>query len=225
MNDFAVISEGFTDHAVLKNVLLGWFKGQPVEPFIKQVQPDVDATGESAWQQSGGWENVLKSLREKKHYEALERSKYLIIQIDSDVSQHANYGVPQSENGSELEPVEMVERVASFLRGIIGPKDCEFYGDKIIFAICVHEIECWLLPLWDPERADKCKGCLKALNRALSKADQDGINPQGKTSRPYEAASKGYRKRADLLEKGRQNPSLAIFLDELDRRQIQLVEV
>jgi hypothetical protein len=222
MNEIAVVSEGVTDYAVLKNVLLGWFKGQPAEPFLKPYQPNPTAQGESAWQEFGGWENVLRYLRERKHRDALEYADYLVIQIDSDESQHPNYGVPQLENGRPLEPGEMAEKVAAHLRNIIGPDDCDFYGERIIFAICVREIECWLLPLWDKARAGKCEGCLKALNTALAKAGETVINPHGKTSRPYEAAFKKYQKQSVLLDKGRQNPSLALFLDELGRRNIQL---
>jgi hypothetical protein len=53
MNEFAIVSEGVTDYAVLKNILLGWFKGQDAEPFLKPYQPDPTAEGESSWQAFG----------------------------------------------------------------------------------------------------------------------------------------------------------------------------
>jgi len=78
MNEFAIVSEGVTDYAVLKNILLGWFKGQDAEPFLKPYQPDPTAEGESAWQEFGNWENVIKYLAEKKHRDALEFADFLI---------------------------------------------------------------------------------------------------------------------------------------------------
>ena len=67
MNEFAIVSEGVTDYAVLKSILFGWFKEQDAEPFLKPYQPDPTAEGESSWQEFGNWENVLKYLEEKKH--------------------------------------------------------------------------------------------------------------------------------------------------------------
>lgn len=222
MNEFAIVSEGVTDFWVLKNILIGWFKPQQVEPFLKPYQPDPDAEGNSSWQQFGNWENVLRYLREKKHRDALEFADYLIVQIDTDQSEHPNFGVPQQEAGTPLDPLVMVERVSGFLSAVIGEEDIKFYGDRIILAICVREIECWLLPLWDPQRAAKCEGCLDTLNRALSRANAPTINPQDKSARVYDLVSKEYRKTKTLSESGPLNPSLKVFLSELDRRKIAL---
>lgn len=219
MNEFAIVSEGVTDYAVLKNILLGWFKGQEAEPFLKPYQPDPNAEGESTWQEFGNWENVLKYLREKKHRDALEHADFLIVQIDTDQSEHVNFGVSQREDNRPLEPPAMVAKVAAKLQEVIGPEDVAFYGDKIIFAICVREIECWLLPLWDPAKATKCEGCMAAMDRALGKKNQAPLN---KDQKRYEAASKEYAKRKVLLAAGPKNPSLSIFLEELERRNIVL---
>lgn len=222
MNEFAVVSEGVTDYAVLKNILLGWFKEQDAEPFLKPYQPDPTADGESAWQQYGNWENVLRYLREKKHRDALEFADFLIVQIDTDKSEHENFGVSQRGNNQPLEPPVLFGKVMEKLQEIIGAEDVAFYGDRIIFAICVREIECWLLPLWDSEKASKCEGCLNALDRALSKADEPILDTNPKQSRRYENASKGYRKLQVLLAEGPKNPSLKLFLDQLGSRNIRL---
>jgi hypothetical protein len=221
MNAFAIVTEGITDYEVLKNILLGWFRDQEIEPVFNLYQPNPTATGDNAWQQFGCWENVLKYLEQGKHRDALEYADYLVVQIDTDQSEHVNFGVSQRENNQPLEPHDMVERVVARLREIIGGIDVACYGDRIIFAICVREIECWILPLWDPQKADKCEGCTIAMDRALSKANQATLN---KDPRRYAAASRGYRRRSDLLEDGSKNPSLKIFLGELERRQIVLSE-
>ena len=221
--DFALACEGMTDHTILKNILLGYFKGQSREPLVLPMQPDSDATGEDVWQQFGNWENVFRYLREQKHREALQFNKYLIVQVDTDESEHANYGVPQQEHGQPLSPEAMVRRVVKKLRKIIGCEDCAAYGDRLIFAICVRDIECWLLPLWEQgNKATKTTGCLQTLNAALAQQNQPTINPNNKRVPPYDNASRGYRKRADLLSEAPKNPSLAIFLDELNTRQIIL---
>lgn len=222
MNEFAVVSEGVTDFHVLKNVLLGWFKDQNAEPFLKPYQPDPSADGQSTWQKHGTWENVIRYLKEKKYYAALEHADFLLVQIDSDMSEHPNFGVPQHDGGRPFEPPIMVQQIAAKLREVIGESDLKFYGERIIFAICVREIECWLLPLWDNQKASKCEGCTDTLNRALSRQNERCINPERKEPRHYDEISKGYKKRKTLLEDGRLNPSLAIFLNELERRCIVL---
>ncbi len=219
MNEFSIVTEGVTDYAVLKNILNGWFRDQGAEPVLNAVQPDPNATGDSLGQVFGNWENVIQFLVAKKHRDALEYSEFLIIQLDTDQSEHVNFGVSQRENNTQLEPLAMVEKVADKLRETIGPEDISFYGDRIIFAICVREIECWLRPLWDTTKAAKCEGCTKAVNHGLSKANQAPLN---KDPRRYEAASKEYSKRKVLLAEGRKSPSLKIFIEELNRRSIVL---
>lgn len=116
----------------------------------------------------------------------------------------------------------MVSRITEFLKAVIGADDVNFYGDRIIFAICVREIECWLLPLWDDQKATKCEGCLDTLNRALSKANEQIINPYNKSASVFSDISKGYKKRKTLMEQGILNPSLECFLAELSQRNIKL---
>jgi hypothetical protein len=222
MNEFAIVSEGFTDYAVLKNVLIGWFKDQDQEPILNPAQPNPTAEGESSWQQFGNWENVLRFLEEKKHRDALEYAEYLVVQIDTDASERSGFDVPQREDNEQLEPLAMIDRVADRLRGIIGQSDLEFYQNRIIFAICVREIECWLLPLWDSARAGKCEGCLNALDHALTRAGKHILGTEPKESRRYEEASKEYKKRKVLLAEGPKSPSLGVFLQELERRKIVL---
>ena len=223
-SDFSLVCEGVTDHAVLKNILLGYFKDQPREPRFTQRQPDRDATGESEWRKFGNWENVFRYLREGLHRDALEFNEYLVIQVDTDASQHPNYGVPHQEAGQTLPPEVMVERVGIKLREIIGPEDCASYDQRLIFAICVHNLECWLLPLWETgNKMAKTTGCLNTLNSALARKNEPAINPDDKKVSPYHNASSGYRKRKDLLAEGPKNPSLKIFLDDLETRKIKLV--
>lgn len=133
----------------------------------------------------------------------------------TDQSEHVNFGVNQQENGEVLEPPALVSKVAGKLREIIGPEDLASYGDKIIFAICVREIECWLLPLWDTAKASKREGCANAVDRALGKK---GEAPLNKDPERYRSASKEYSRHKELLAKGPKNPSLKLFLEELKSR-------
>jgi len=93
--------------------------------------------------------------------------------------------------------------------------------DQIIFAIAVHSIECWLLPLYytNQTRA-KTKNCLDTLNRQLKKADGFSINPSQKNPRYYETISKKYCKHKTLVSLYKANPSLRIFVEAIEARNI-----
>src|SRR5437773_5622904 len=92
MGDFALVCEGVTDYAVLKNILIGCFQGQSEQkPVINQVQPDVSLAAEE-WQQHGGWSQVLRYLENKLYRKAFQTNRYLLLQIDTDVA--AEYGIP-----------------------------------------------------------------------------------------------------------------------------------
>ena len=206
---FAIAAEGKTDFPVLKNILIGKFKSEGIEPVVNRHHPEEEGFG--------NWENVFRYLREAKHRDALENADYLIVQIDTDAADHQNFGVPPREDGQELDDSQIVLRVTAKLQSLICEEDIEFYGGRIIFAICVRELECWLLPLWDTAKAAKTMGCFAALNAALARADEPAINPEAKKPLRYDAISKGYRKKTDLEKEGSRNPSLKIFLTELER--------
>jgi hypothetical protein len=87
----------------------------------------------------------------------------------------------------------------------------------------VRDIECWVLPLWETgNKAAKTTGCLPTLNAALARSNATPINPHEKRAPAYDQASAGYRKRSVLLAEGIKNPSLAVFLREMDARAIVL---
>jgi hypothetical protein len=90
-------------------------------------------------------------------------------------------------------------------------------------------MECWVLPLWFSDaHAEKITGCVVALGscqnlrQQLSQKRFRWIRPEEKDMRSYDEASRGYRKPRALYDQGRKNPSLAIFLNELDRRGLVL---
>ena len=64
-------------------------------------------------------------------------------------------------------------------------------------------------------------GC-PSLRGELTKKKFRWIRAEEKDVRSYDEASRGYRKRSILLAEGRKNPSLALFLDDLDRRGLVL---
>ena len=91
------------------------------------------------------------------------------------------------------------------------------FSERIIFAITVHTIECWLLPLYyDDANKSKFKGCLDRLNLALNR--REGFTISAKTPEYYDSISRKYLKQKTLMSKYGDNPSFKIFIEELVKK-------
>lgn len=223
MDDFALVGEGPTDFPVLENILIGYFKPQRA-PVINWDHPNPQA--EAA---HGGWTLLLQYLRDKRFRDAFQLNRFLVVQVDTDITQEIGFDVPHHDENGPLPVGELVNRVIQRLREEIGKPDWEVFGERFIFAIAVDEIECWVLPLWfEDAHAEKVTGCIgtlgacQSLRKELTQQKLRWIRPEEKVVRSYDLASRGYRKPKALHEKGRLNPSLAHFLEDLDRRKLVL---
>ncbi len=210
---------------MIKSVVLGCFSEDEEEPDVTYQQPLRDRTGLGAKPEPGGWTLVLEYLRLGKHLDALQFNDYLIVHIDTDVCEEPGYDVPRIEDGRALTPRELVDRVVAKLTGIIGAEVYARHKERFLFAVAVHGIECWLLPLLFPNKksahAAKIAGCLATANEELRKKNLPllGKGPKGAESKDpdaYLAASRPYRKRVKLLEHHERNPSLQIFVEHVE---------
>jgi len=118
----------------------------------------------------------------------------------------------------------LIEKVIEKLRDAIGE---DFYSQnqqKIVFAISVHSIECWLLPLYytDKKKA-KYINCLKTLNDKIFKKHKFTIDKNAKNPKYYREISKQYGKHKVLMQHYQDNPSLKTFIEEIQSRNIQIV--
>lgn len=205
---FGIIAEGVTDQYVIENILLGYFESAE-EPAIVAVQPPPGG--------AGGWGQVFRSLERGDHEGALQfGSDYVVIHIDTDVSQERGFDVPWRDGERELPVEELVARVTERLRSFISPAFYAANHGRILFAVAVHQIECWLLPLlYEDNRSAKSTGCLDAADRELRRRGMRPLASRDKDKRAYDEASAGYRKRKRLLALQDGNPSLKLFLAQL----------
>jgi hypothetical protein len=222
MASFAIIAEGVTDQAVLENILQGYFDADE-ELVVNHVQPPRDATAKGGGPAPGGWTLVFRSLRAGDHRKALQLNDYVIVHIDTDVSEEAGYDVShRAADGRPLRPEELVEQVKIKLIAAMDPEFCARNAGRIIFAIAVDSIECWLLPLlYEGEAAKKAKitGCAEAADRKLRRMNRPPLSiAGGKNLSSYERVSRDYARRRKLMEHRGENPSLRVFVDNLAPR-------
>ncbi len=218
MPSFGFITEGKTDQIVIGNILSGYFNTPDLDfrPFL----PLLDETDKKK-ENFSNWKLVLDYCHSDKFKEAFQFIDYLIVQIDTDTCEERHYDISKLEAGRELPPEELVEKVSLKLQELIGKDFYTNYSKQIIFAISVHEIECWLLPLYYTDnKKKKHKGCLATLNQALCRTENFRISDSNKNPDYYEIISRKYSKKRTLMSKYQDNPSLKIFIEEIEKREI-----
>jgi hypothetical protein len=205
MVSFALVTEGITDQAVLEAILCGYYEE---EPYINPLQPLRDATDESRQSGFGGWGQVLEYCGSDDLQDALLVNDYLIIQIDTDRAE--DFGVPLTDGGRDRPEIDIIDGVREVLVSKLGDDFYQEFQDQVLFAISVHSLECWLLPLHasTPKASSQTKSCANRLGRAARiKLDKD--------YQVYKNLSKGYGKKA-AIETARQcNESFHVFLSSL----------
>jgi hypothetical protein len=123
----------------------------------------------------------------------------------------------QDENGKLLTPEQLIEKVIDKFRSDIGEDFYDQNASRIIFAIAVHSIECWLLPLCLPEKKAEIDDCMNILKRDLT-------NFQPKDHKYYQEISMEYANKSSLLKLYPENPSLKIFIEQLASKNIEISE-
>lgn len=214
---FGLLCEGVRDQAVIEQVLLGYFADQPGQPDIRPVfPPEVARKADEV----GGWTVLKGLLLAGQHRKALQFVDYLVVHVDTDVCEDLGFDVPR-----ERDPDALRSAVIARVSGWLGDDFMASHGDRVIFAIAVDGIECWLLPLLETRSAKQGKttGCLGAANEALKRVGRHALknSPDGPV-RPYRDAASPYRKQKTLRKLGPKNPSLAAFLADLDARAIEI---
>lgn len=212
MASFALITEGITDQVAISAVLYGLYDE---EPEIRPVQPLRDATDEARQGNRAGWEKVFEYCSLDDFAAVFATNDYVIIQVDTDVCGHPNFPVALVDENGDRSPAVLVEEVKSFIDAKIAPAILATHGARIFYAISVHSLECWLLPLHAATAGDRrrTKNCASHLDRALARK---GIGFK-KDYRTYTILTKPLERSAGIEAVGRHNESFAIFLASLPR--------
>ncbi len=214
---FALITEGASDHWIIRHIVEKYFKGTNL--FFRQIQPQMVNAKQSS---GGGWPEVLKYCkRDDDLREIFNTNDFMIIQIDTDQSQTKPFSISHTKPDNTSKSIdELHYDVLEKLRGLINPEILKEFADKILFAICIHSIECWLLPVfYIDNHKTKTQNCLETLNVAFRKKDIHIITPKNKNEpigkRAYESALKNWKRKHDILNSAKHNIGFKRFIDSL----------
>lgn len=212
MPTFGLIAEGVTDHVVLENILIGYFND--FDLVVRQLQPLRDATDELKG--FGNWYNVFEYCKSSVFKDAFIQNDYFVIQIDTDCAHEKHYDVPPVHGESTEQFIErVIAKFEGLFRDSFGDEFYESHKERILFAIAVDEIECWLLPLYyNDNNRSSTKNCLFKLNREVAKKNKKLIIiPDNKDFDVYDKLSKPYMKQKMLNTSYPQNPSFNYFME------------
>jgi len=210
---FGLITEGITDQIVIENILCGFYKDyEDLDEEIQSLEPPRDETDiKQAYSEFGiGWSAIFNYLSESRFRDDVLNSEYIIIQIDTDIAEEFGCSLNQSVE-------EIIKSVIEKIVEKIDSKEL-FYEEnreKIIFAISVHSLECWILPLYESNKKEKIIGCEDKLKKAITKVSKK-LKVE-KNYNNYDKLSQKFLKQKNLIKIASQNSSLQIFINRLPK--------
>lgn len=226
LNIFGLACEGATDHATIAAILCGYFNCRNLDSEITKLQPHICRATQKQLD-FGGWEMLLKYLKSETFRSEIEQVNYVIVQLDTDISESklgVAYSVAQEGmDNRELSPVELVHAVIEKLITTINDGEAGFYqqySKQIVFAICVHSLECWLHAYYNDNIRGKSKirGCFEELKSLMAKKNIEiGLSKEFKDYKVYEKLSKDLKKRKNVDVVIEKDPSFYIFTQSLEK--------
>ena len=163
---FAVIAEGPSDFVILRHILAAYFADPDI--VVNQLQPAVDDTTRQS--SSGGWYEVFRYIGSGKFIGSFEHAGFVIVQIDTDVCEEPHFAVSRRHADGRARTAD--EILTSTIQRLIDEITAPVYQKfkhRILFAVAIDSIECWLLPLYySDKRREKQVNCINSLNAALN---------------------------------------------------------
>lgn len=211
---FGLICEGPTDFHVLKHIIHAYFN----DAEIRDIQPVLDARQlRTAEDEFGGWELVAGYLKTDQFEVTVENTDFIVVQIDTDVCEHSNFGVSpinladtDHDGFYEKIKLKMIEWMDNYEAGTY-----DYYKDKIIFAISVHSLECWLFAYHAPKKNNKIQGCDTALQRHFQAKEGFTFHIEKKDVYQYIEHAKPFKDERNHKQISKRSESFKIFVDRL----------
>lgn len=166
MASIALICEGASEVKMLTYIVTRYLGDEIV---VNAIQPTLTQKGRQA--NEGGWLEVLNHCNDETINAVFATNDYLVIQIDTDACTQANYNVNvYDENNRKVADDILYDRVKNRLLKDLTTETQTKYAHRILFAICINETECWLLPLYyenDTKKRCATTNCIYILNQRL----------------------------------------------------------
>ena len=210
-----IVSEGVSDFWVLRHIITRYLKDQDL--WVLPLNPKQTKDGKQDG--PGGWGLVMKYLEDKGKklmVEALKEDfEYIVVQIDTDVCEE--YGVKHDLTDMGVFWQNVCDNLSNRLSE-------DFDRSKLIFAICIDEIECWLIPFVDTNKknCESTNRCVNIVNKNIKGKelfiDADNKNSDGAKD-AYDYILKQKKKPKDIKECSVHNYGFTKFIEQLDKME------
>ncbi len=213
---FGLACEGPTDQIVIENILCGYFDNPDLGEHITELQPPFDESDQKHG--DGGWPLLFKYLASTRFRDDVFNTDYVILQIDSDIAE--KIPVPHRDNnGNELAAELLITNIQTqLIASINSGANCfyEIHAEKILFAICVHSLECWLVAHHGEQ--NPIHDCFEVLKTV----DFPKHIRVAKKRRNYDQLSEPFSDRQTLIATAMKDQSLNAFLQSLENIEFSL---
>lgn len=219
MFKFSIAGEGITDQVTIENILCGFFENEDLDGEIKYSQPLFDES-DNKQKGFGNWTMLLEYLEHPRFRRDTLNCAYIVVQVDTDIANEKGFDVSQyDEQNQPLAPDVLIANVIGKLIDTIEIGEQGFYQEnahRIVFAISVHSLECWLYAHYNKKLLKKPKitGCYNALSRLLQFDEKNYGH--------YKEISKPFKKRKNIDAVATKDASFRIFLQALEKVEINL---
>jgi hypothetical protein len=207
---FGLACEGVTDQITLENILCGYFENPDLDEHITELQPAFDETDQKQGD-GGGWPMLLKYLASARFRDDVLNTEFIVLQIDSDIAN--KLGITHKDsNGNDLPPEIIIGHFKNKLVASINVDSAQFYeahAHKILFAICVHSLECWLVS--HHAEYTVIHNCFETLKTII---DQNIVRV-AKKHKNYNQLSKPFLQRENIDVAAEKDASFRIFIQSL----------
>ncbi|ELV8694246.1 hypothetical protein QNE54_000960 [Vibrio fluvialis] len=221
---FGLACEGPSDQITLEHMLLGVFE-ELNDDDIAHVQPMFDKSDDPSKRKPGSWERLLEYLTTTRFKDDVAVHDFLIVHIDTDIARHVNANIKvDDEHGNRLADVDIVNNtIARLIAQINRSEDGYFESikDKIIFAIMINKLECWLLNTFIDDDQNVCKHdrCNDDLKECLERVG--GFPRLGKRTKIFDRISRVYFEQPELIDVlARRDVSFNMFVTRLKEAEI-----
>ena len=220
MVTIGLICEGASELKILTHIINRYLGDDVV---VNRIQPPTRMShGIEKQDDVGGWSQVLNHCNDNIIMDNMAMNDFIVIQIDTDACIQPNYDVDiYDENHQKVADAVLYDRVCDRLKRDISEDVWNKYSDKILFAICFDETECWLLPLYyenDAKKRCATTNCIYILNQKLQK-DGIGISKDKKNNpevvKVYHEILKKI-KRKDIPRISQYNYGFQKFVEQMD---------
>lgn len=228
MASIALICEGVSEVKIL-TYIINRYLGDDI--VVNAYQPSLKVShGQDKQDVDGGWLQVLNHCKDDIVNDIMTANDYIVIQIDTDTCIQLNYDVDiYDENHQKVTDDILYNRVCTRIKRDISEEIWNKFSDRILFAICFDEIECWLLPLYygnDPQKCCATNNCIYILNQKLQK---EGLGIPLKDKNSPEAINVYKKilkkmKRKDIPNISQHNYGFLKFIEQMNAIKEEIAE-